>query len=130
MGVLRDVVFVGDKNDGVALTVKIREESHDFFAGLGIKVARRLVSQNDGWRIDQGAGNSDALALTAGKFIRLVIHAVGELDAGQRLLSFFEPFFGRSSVVDERKLDVVERRGTREQIERLKDEADFLVADV
>ena len=29
-----------------------------------------------------------------------------------------------------RQLDVVQRRGARQQIESLKDEADFLVADV
>src|SRR5438552_4124514 len=35
----------------------------------------------------------------------------------------------RAPAVDERQLDVVERRGARQQIETLKDESDFLVPD-
>ena len=34
--------------------------------------------------VDQRAGDGDALALAAGKFVRLVMHAVRQTDAGQR----------------------------------------------
>ena len=36
-------------------------------------------------RIDQGAGDGHALALAAGHFVGLVVDAVGQADAGQRL---------------------------------------------
>ena len=42
-----NVVFMGDENDGVSLTVEILEEGHDFFAGFRIQVARGLVRQDD-----------------------------------------------------------------------------------
>ena len=37
--------------------------------------------------------------------------------------------FLRDAGVDQRQLDVVQRGGARQQVERLKDEADLLVAD-
>src|SRR5262245_17845658 len=95
MGVLRNVVLVRDQNDGIALTVQIGEEGHDFFAGLGVEVAGRLVGENDRRRIDESACDGYALTLASGKFIGLVVHAVGEFDAGKRLLCFFEALFGR-----------------------------------
>ena len=39
------------------------------------------------------------------------------------------PFLGRHAGVDQRQLDVVQGAGAREQVERLEDEADLLVAD-
>ncbi len=68
----RDVGFVGDENDGVALLIKAFEKRHDFFAGLGIEVAGWLVGQDDRRIVDQRAGDRDALALSAGEFVRLV----------------------------------------------------------
>src|SRR5215467_2061715 len=47
VSVLRDVVFVGDENDGVALGVQVGKERHDFLAGLGIEVSGWLVGKND-----------------------------------------------------------------------------------
>ena len=35
-----------------------------------VKVARRLVRQNNSWFLNQGAGNSNALLLAAGKIVR------------------------------------------------------------
>lgn len=35
VGMLRNVVFVGDQNDGVSLAMEILEQRHDFVAGLG-----------------------------------------------------------------------------------------------
>ena len=50
--VLRDIVFVSDEDNGVALAMQVLEKRHDFVAGLGIKVSGRLVGQHDRWRVD------------------------------------------------------------------------------
>ena len=70
-----------DQNNGVALTVQAGEESHDFFAGTRIEVAGRLIGEHDGRRIHEGASDCDALALSTGKFVGLVVHAIREIDA-------------------------------------------------
>ena len=47
MGVGCDIELVGDEDDGVTLLLEPIEDAHDFPAGLGIQVARRLVGQQD-----------------------------------------------------------------------------------
>jgi hypothetical protein len=47
VGVLGDVVLVGDKDDGVAFGMQAVEEGHDLVAGLGVEVAGGLVGKND-----------------------------------------------------------------------------------
>ncbi len=66
VGVFGDVGLVSDEDDSVAFPVKLVEQRHDLDAGFGVEVAGRLVGQDDGRIIDKGAGDGDALALTAG----------------------------------------------------------------
>ena len=79
--------------------------------------------------VDQGARNGHALALSAGELIRLVVHARFQAHICQGFLGARNPRRGRRAVVDQRQLHVVQRRGPGQQVEGLKDEADFLVAD-
>ena len=129
MGELGDVGFVGDDDDGVAAMVELVEERHDLVAGLGVEVAGGLVGEDDRGAIDERAGDGDALALSAGELVGLVAHAAVEVDGVQRGGGAFDAFGGRGAVVDQRELDVVQRRGAGEQVEGLKDEADLAVAD-
>src|ERR1700692_2498038 len=48
MGVLGDIGLVGDDDDGVAVGVKLVEESHDLVAGFGVEVSGGLVGEDDG----------------------------------------------------------------------------------
>jgi len=48
----------------------------------------------------------------------------------QRLLGFFHAFFGRRTVIDQRQFDVVKSCRAWQQIESLKYEADFPIANV
>ena len=130
IGVGSDVLLVGDENDGVAALMEASEKRHDFFAGGGVEIASGFVGEKDGGRVDESASDGDALALTAGEFVGLVHHAVGEIDLRERFLGALDAFGSGSAVVDHGQLDVVKSGGAREQVERLKDEADFLVADV
>ena len=56
-------------------------------------------------------------------------HAVAELDALERAASSRLAVRRADPGVYQRQLDVVQRRRARQQVERLEDEADFLVAD-
>ena len=89
----------------------------------------RLVGEQDGWLVHQRAGDGDALALAAGKFVRLVMHAVGQADAGQRLVRELAAFLGGNAGINQGQFHVAQRVGARQQIEGLKNEADFPVAD-
>ena len=125
-----DIVLVRDQYDGVALLVQALEQRHDFVAGRGIEVAGRLVRQQDRRIVHQRAGDGDALPLTAGKLVRLVMHALLQIDLPMAPLRRLEALVGRHAAIDQRQLDIVQRRGPRQQVERLEDEPDFLVADL
>ena len=47
-------------------------------AGARVQVAGRLVRQENGRLVDQGAGNRDPLLLAARELVREVVHAVAE----------------------------------------------------
>ena len=52
-------------------------------AGFGVEVAGGFVGEDDGGLVDEGAGDGDALALTAGELVGLVVHAGLEADGGE-----------------------------------------------
>ena len=62
------------------LGVELVEERHDLVAGLGVEVAGGFVGEDDGGLVDEGAGDGDALTLTAGELVGLVHHAAAEAD--------------------------------------------------
>ena len=124
-----DVLLVRDDNDGVALLRELLEQRHDFLAGLGIEIAGRFVRQQDGRLVHQRAGDGHALALAAGKFVGLVMNAVGQADVAQRLQRHLPALVGRHAGINQRQLHVAQRVGARQQVEGLEDEADFPVAD-
>ena len=70
LGVLGDVVFVGDHDDGLAGVVEPAEHLHDLVAGRGVEVAGRLVGQDDVGVVDQRPGDRHALLLAAGELGR------------------------------------------------------------
>ncbi len=79
--------------------------------------------------IDQGARDRDALALAAGEFIGTVGHPVNKIYFCQRLLGHLVTLRAGNAPVNQRQLDVVQSGGARQQIESLKDEPDFLIAN-
>ena len=76
MGVQRDVRLVRHQDDGVAALVQPREKRHDFIAGRGVEISGGFVGQQDRRMVHQRASDGHALALSAGKLVGLVHHAV------------------------------------------------------
>jgi len=122
-----DFFLVGDEDDGVAPVGELLEQRHDFRAGLGIKIPRRFVRQQDGRPVHERAGDGDALAVTTGKFVRLVMHAVGQADVSQCFQCELAGVPGMECPNKPRAVPRCARRRTGEQVERLKDKTDFAV---
>src|SRR5438094_849078 len=74
-------------------------------------------------------GDRHALALPARQLVGAVLHAILEPHQRERLLGAPAPLLVLEAGVYERQLDVVQRVGARQQIERLEHEADLLVAN-
>jgi hypothetical protein len=58
-----------------------------------------------------------------------VRHAIGKIDCGKRLLRHLMTFRARNTAVDQWQFDIVQRRRARQEVERLKHEADLLIAN-
>jgi hypothetical protein len=63
--VFGDVHLVRYQDNGVAFGVQAVEQGHDLDPGLRIQVAGGLIRKDDGWAVYQGAGDGDALTLSA-----------------------------------------------------------------
>ena len=63
--------------------MQLIEQRHDLIAGLRVQVAGRLVGQDDRRPVDERARNGNALPLTAGKLVRLMVHALFEVHRAQ-----------------------------------------------
>ena len=129
--VLGDVVLVRDQQDGDALLgIQALKDAHHFDARSRVEVAGRLVGENQRRLIDQRARNRDALLLPARQLIRMMVRALAEAHRFQRGHGARVPLgrFHRLVRVEQRQLDVIERRGARQQVEPLKHEPDLVVA--
>jgi hypothetical protein len=62
-------VVGGDHHRGIALARQLVQQVDDLARRSGIQVGGRLVGDDQGRRLDQGAGDRHALALAAGKRI-------------------------------------------------------------
>jgi hypothetical protein len=118
------VRFVGDHQHGDAvLGVERPEQFHDLVAACRIEVAGGLVGQQHGGLGDDRAGNGDTLLLPAGELGRRVVLPAGQADLGQRGAGGGVALRGALAAVEQRQLDVLLRRGARQQVEALEDEA-------
>ena len=104
------------------------EHAEHLVGRLGVEVAGGLIREQDRRRRHESAGDRDALLLTAGELLRLVVDAVGESDELERREGAGAALGAADPRVEQRKLDVGERRHPRDQVERLEHEPDLPVA--
>jgi len=125
---VRDALVVRDGHEREALGLQLLEQGEDVGARARVEVARRLVGEDHRRPRDEGAGDRDALALTAGELRRVVVRAVGEAHSGERLLGALDALLALHTGVDQRRRDVLERALAGHEVEALEDEADRAVA--
>ena len=78
--------FMGDDDERRPGASKLLDDIKHFANQLRIESRGRLVEQQNLGPERQGAGDRDALLLSAGKLARIGIDLVAEADAGQQLL--------------------------------------------
>src|SRR5438128_483020 len=128
LGVRGYVRLVGDHDDGLAQVVQALEDRQDLGARPRVEVSGGLVGEDHRRVVEERACDRDALLLAAGELARPVVYAVAETDLLERRERALSPGVPIAAV-DEWQLDVLDRVQPREQVVRLKDEADVLVAD-
>jgi len=125
VGLLGDVGVVGDHENGMAGAVEFAEQADDdFFVGL-VEIAGGLVGKDKLRLIDERAGDSDALLLTAGELRRQMREAMAETDALESIPGLI---LVGDAVEILRKHHVFESVEVRNEVELLEDEADLFGA--
>ena len=97
-------------------------------ADCGVEVAGGLVAEQQIGVGDDGAGDGDALLLAAGELAGEVVEAVAEADELERGGGVFDALALLEVGELQRQFDVFEGGQHRDQVERLEDEADVVVA--
>jgi hypothetical protein len=123
-----DIEIVSHNEDRGSLTVDFPEKVQNFHSSLTVQGASGLVSKDKGRAPNEGSGDSDSLALTAGEFIRAMSHALREADAGEGLL---HTSLGVGDIIAVKKWEghVFYGGAARKEIETLIDKSDFAVPD-
>ena len=117
-----------DEDRALFLAVEIAEERAYRLGRLRVEVARRLVRENDVGRRDERAGDCDALALAARKFLGLLRKDVG--NAKRRDERRKPPFVDLRPVEAKRKDDILSHRLLVKEVERLEDDSDVAAAEL
>ncbi len=120
---------VSDHDDGGAEgLVEFGEELHHLQTNLGVEVTRWLVGQDEFGVSDYGAGNGDALLLTARELLGEVVSAVADGHAAQHLFDALLALLLGDAQIGERQFDVLFDVEFVQEVEALEDEANLTFA--
>jgi hypothetical protein len=128
-GVVGVARVVGDHADGGAGGVDVLEEIHDGIAIFGVEVSGGLISEENHGIANERACHRDALLLPTGKLRGIMLRAMRHLDAFEGVLDFFLALGGGHAAIGEREFDVFVDGEIADEIEGLKDETDFPIAN-
>src|SRR6202023_2484917 len=110
---------VSHEQDGLPLTVQLHEQVHHLVAAPSVESAGRLVRQQEGRLVDQGASNGHALLLATTQASGV---SVGELLDAQLRKEPPTCRFGAFAPLQLRRDEhVLEHRQVREEVKELED---------
>ena len=117
--------LVGNDDDGDTRNVAhVAQQGEDLGGRLGVERARRLVTQEHGRVVGQGAGDADALTLAARQLGRVGVAAAFEADEREELLDALTALCGGHTRQLERVADVVGGGASVQEVRGLEDHAD------
>lgn len=119
-----------NEDDGLSFPVKPFEDIEDFRAGFRIESPGWFVSKDDCGIADDGTSDRHALLLTSGELVRFVLGFIGKTYAIECFKGALLAFGFSDSLVRERKHDLLECRKSGDQVVSLKNETDFLSAEL
>ena len=124
-----DFGIVSHQSNSPAFLAELAKEREDRLTSVRIQVSSRFIREDDFRIVYQRPRDGDALLLSAGKLHRPMFHAILQVDHFQGFHRALAALARGSAAVDHRQFDVLEHVQLGQQIEKLKHEADFLVAD-
>src|SRR4029450_9318336 len=126
---LSEALVMCDHANGGSVLVQFLEQLHHRLAIPRIKIPRWFVCQQNGRPARERTGDSHALLLTAGKLTWQVLcamrHAHSFQSSGDKRLALA----GGHSAISQRQLNVLKDTEIPDQVEALKNETDFAIAN-
>src|SRR5690606_3719220 len=110
-----------------ALAVQFLHQRDGAFAGRGVEISGRLVGEQDPRLVDERARERDALLLAARELRRIMIEPAAQAHALEQRRGPRRDVAVAAQL--ERHLYVLERGQRRQELERLKDEADVIAPE-
>jgi len=124
------LLIVRHLNDGRTLFIELFEKLHDFSALAGVKIASRLIGQNQLGAGDHCARDCDQLLLTAGKLIGEEILFAHDVKAVEHITDNGLPFGFFDIAIGEWNLEVFIDGEGIDQVVALKDKAHVFFVDL
>ena len=121
---------VRDLDDGGSLAVEVLEEFHDLFCLGRVKISRGLIGKQQSRAMNDRAGNTYQLLLTAGKLVGIEIFLAHDAEAIERVRHHRLAFGTRDIFVGERQIDVFRNVEVIEQVVALENHADVAPCQV
>ena len=117
--------LVGNDDDGDTGDVAhVAQQGEDLGGRLRVERTRRLVTQEHGRVIGQGAGNADALTLATRQLRRVGVASAFEANEGQELLDALTTLCGGHTRELERVADVIRGSARIQEVRGLEHHAD------
>src|SRR5580704_12197127 len=107
--------------------MQVFQQPHDFTSRIDIEISGRFVRQNQRRTIDQGPGNRDSLLFAARKLSGEMMRPRSQSYPFERRKS--TPAVNLAVTIDHGDLYVFEGRRSWQQVEGLKNESDFCIAN-
>ena len=124
---LDDGHLVRDEHDRDAERfIEVLEKVQDRLRCLRVERGGRLVAQKHLWVVGKGAGDGDALLLSAGELAGVGVRLVADADEFQERCDLLLDILLAQAAALERVGDVSGHRARRHQVEVLEDHADLL----
>ena len=120
---------MGDHEQGaLVLLLQIVKKGEDFIAGGRVKIARRLIAEQQRGTKNESPRNGHALPLASREFVGPMGDSAVEADMAKHGFRCAFRLFFRESLQAQRQGHVLQRREGGQKIEGLKDHADFFAA--
>ena len=105
------------------------KQVHDAAAGLRIQSPGGFIRKKDRRRIGHGTGDGHTLFLSAGQFLRTVLHPFLHSNPFQQPLCTLRALPFRHTGIHHGNFHIAHRRSPRNEVVCLKHETDLLIAD-
>lgn len=128
LGMAGKAVIVRDHANGCSFTMEFSQQLHYGFAVFGVEVTCRFIGEQYGRLARQRPSHGYALLLATGELGGIVFASMRHPHFLQGRIDLLFPFRRGHPAIGQRQFDILKHGEVADEIEALKDEADFAIS--